>query len=386
VAAAAVLGVIGAALGGGWGVLAVLGAGPAAPLARWRLAVGLYHAAGALAALALVLLLAARRADVSRALVPALAAAIFAEGLAAAPFALHSGVRGAREEEPLAWLRGAADVVRVGTPLRARARQGPEGLDEADRAVTVESRMGVTPYPASSAIDQIETYVATPPLGLVLAENAIRFGWAGRRRYAVTHLVLPEPVARAELVRVAPAVEGGRPIHSVPDLGFRVWEVPHRPWASFAERVQAVGDRDEAFRAIQGIADQGGGAVMLEGGLPAGLSPGRVLSVDRRPERIRIEAEAVGEGLLVVADAFWPGWNARLDGRPVRIQRADLLVRAVAWPAGRHLLEMAYQPHEVSLGVAITAASALLAIGLGAWSAWRKEGRASPVGGPSSSR
>jgi hypothetical protein len=298
-----------------------------------------------------------------RFLAPAAAALILAEGLAAAPFALHAGVRGARDEEPLARLRGSVPVVRVGTPLRSRARQGPQGLDEADRAVFVESRMGVSPYPAASRIDQIETYVATPPTDLVLAENAIRWSWAGRRRYAVTHVVLPEPVAQSELVRVQPAVEGGRPIYAVPDLGFRVWEVPHRPWALFAERVHSAADRGEAFRALQASEDVG--EAILEGEAPASLSPGRVLLVERAAERVRVEAESSGEGLLVVADAFWPGWKASIDARPVPIQRADLLVRAVRWPAGKHLLEMSYEPPEVPLGIAVSAAAAVVSIGLG---------------------
>jgi hypothetical protein len=371
-AAAGLLGSVAAALGAGWGegALASLGAGPAAPLARWRLAVGLWHAAGAVLGLGLLLLAADRRPALRRFLAPAAAALILAEGLAAAPFALHAGARGARDGEPLARLRGSAPVVRVGTPLRARPRQGPQDLDESDRAVFVESRMGVPPYPAASRIDQIETYVATPPTGLVLAENAIRWSWAGRRRYAVTHVVLPEPVAQSELVRVQPAVEGGRPLYAVPDLGFRVWEVPHRPWALFAERAHPVVDRGEAFRALQAGDDPG--EVILEGEAPAGLSPGRVLSVERAAERIRIEAESPGAGLLVVADAFWPGWKATVDGRPVPIQRADLLVRAVRWPAGKHLLEMSYQPPEVTLGIAVSAAAALVAVGLGLWARRRR--------------
>jgi uncharacterized membrane protein YfhO len=97
-----------------------------------------------------------------------------------------------------------------------------------------------------------------------------------------------------------------------------------------------------------------------------------VLSVERAAERIRIEAESPGAGLLVVADAFWPGWKATVDGRPVPIQRADLLVRAVRWPAGKHLLEMSYQPPEVTLGIAVSAAAALVAVGLGLWARRRR--------------
>ncbi|HEY6106234.1 MAG TPA: hypothetical protein VIV59_09655, partial [Anaeromyxobacteraceae bacterium] len=148
-------------------------------------------------------------------------------------------------------------------------------------------------------------------------------------------------------------------------------------WAAFAERALPVADRDQAFRALQDVPVGEVDGVILEGAAPGGLSPGRVLSVDRRPERLRIEAEAPGDGLLVVADAFWPGWKARLDGRPVAIQRADLLVRAVAWPAGRHLLEMAYEPIEIPVGISISAAASLLVLALAA-RAWisRRKGEA----------
>ena len=62
-----------------------------------------------------------------------------------------------------------------------------------------------------------------------------------------------------------------------------------------------------------------------------------------RPERIRLECRAPFAGYAVLLDAFWPGWRASVDGRPVAIERADLMVRAVALPAGAHTIEMVYE-------------------------------------------
>jgi uncharacterized membrane protein YfhO len=80
------------------------------------------------------------------------------------------------------------------------------------------------------------------------------------------------------------------------------------------------------------------------------VAPGRVLSVKREAERLEIEAEADGPAVLVVNDAYWPGWVARIDGAEVPVVPADVLVRAVPFPAGRHRLVMTYAPPEVALG------------------------------------
>lgn len=49
-------------------------------------------------------------------------------------------------------------------------------------------------------------------------------------------------------------------------------------------------------------------------------------------------------GLLVVADAEQPGWNASIDGHPTTIYRADALVRGVVVPSGRHRVRFWFVP------------------------------------------
>src|SRR5205823_4233019 len=41
-----------------------------------------------------------------------------------------------------------------------------------------------------------------------------------------------------------------------------------------------------------------------------------------RPHRVRVSTRAAAETFLVLGDTHYPGWEARLDGRPVRLYRA----------------------------------------------------------------
>lgn len=101
------------------------------------------------------------------------------------------------------------------------------------------------------------------------------------------------------------------------------------------------------------------------------VSDGRVIRVDRRTERVEVEADSTAEGLLVVGDAYWPGWHAKIDGRPENILQADYLVRGVRWPPGRHVLTMTYDPPEVRWGVIVTGVSSLLAVLVGILGLWK---------------
>jgi hypothetical protein len=132
----------------------------------------------------------------------------------------------------------------------------------------------------------------------------------------------------------------------------------------------------------------GSGEVAVEAPEAPPTAPGRVLSVARGREAVAIEAEAAGPALLVVNDAWWPGWMAEVDGAPAPILPADGLVRAVPFPAGRHRLVMRYQPPEVGAGLAVSALGLALLVGLGAWEerARRRGGGPRPCAAPLAAR
>ncbi len=60
--------------------------------------------------------------------------------------------------------------------------------------------------------------------------------------------------------------------------------------------------------------------------------------------RVEIEVEAERPGYVVLNDVWHPWWRASVDGRPVPIQRANVLFRAVPVPAGTHRVVMTFEP------------------------------------------
>jgi uncharacterized membrane protein YfhO len=65
--------------------------------------------------------------------------------------------------------------------------------------------------------------------------------------------------------------------------------------------------------------------------------------------------------VLVLADNWYPGWQATLDGKPIDIVRADAAIRGVALPAGSHRIEMRYRPARLGWATALTLAAGCLA-------------------------
>jgi hypothetical protein len=67
-----------------------------------------------------------------------------------------------------------------------------------------------------------------------------------------------------------------------------------------------------------------------------------------RPDRVDVEVDSVEPGVLVLHDAFYPGWYVEVDGKPARMLRANVLFRAVEVSEGRHRVVFSYAPFSPS--------------------------------------
>jgi len=88
---------------------------------------------------------------------------------------------------------------------------------------------------------------------------------------------------------------------------------------------------------------------------------GEAWVLDRVSDRVQMYAELGCQGMLILNDNNYPGWEAAVDGVPTQIHEAYTALRGVVVPAGRHLVEMRYRPGSVYWGAVLT----LLGLGMG---------------------
>ncbi|HEX9101645.1 MAG TPA: hypothetical protein VF997_05545, partial [Polyangia bacterium] len=103
---------------------------------------------------------------------------------------------------------------------------------------------------------------------------------------------------------------------------------------------------------------------------------------DDRIERLTLHCRASAPSYAVVADAFFPGWYATVDGAPAPIVRANLALRAVPVPAGDSTVELRYRPAHLAGGAVVSLLALALALAL-TIRAYRRRAPAAPGSPPS---
>ncbi len=143
-----------------------------------------------------------------------------------------------------------------------------------------------------------------------------------------------------------------RRIHSGDVKVYERTDAPGRAWLVHAATLAA--DDSAALAALADPAFDPRARAILSNvatlpGLPADPSaatlPGEsVTVVSYTAEQVALRADVAAPALLVLADTFYPGWQATVDGAPAPILRADLMFRAIALPAGQHDVVLTYRP------------------------------------------
>ena len=153
--------------------------------------------------------------------------------------------------------------------------------------------------------------------------------------------------------------------------------------AWFIDKIQYVNNANEEIDAI-GQVDLQQTAIVdskfkeaLKGvneGYKDSLSTIRLTSYE--PNQLVYETSSPQDGIVVFSEIYYPGWTATIDGKPADIARADYILRAMNVPAGKHTIEMRFDPKSlhVTEGIAYSGL-ALLIIGAiaGLWIYCRKK-------------
>lgn len=91
------------------------------------------------------------------------------------------------------------------------------------------------------------------------------------------------------------------------------------------------------------------------------------------PQTVEITARASAPAVLVLADSFYPGWKATVDGRESKIYPVNGMFRGVKLEAGEHKVVFQYKPRSLELGLIICASIAGLVLGLAIFNFFRRK-------------
>ncbi|MGD8395272.1 MAG: YfhO family protein [Candidatus Eiseniibacteriota bacterium] len=177
-------------------------------------------------------------------------------------------------------------------------------------------------------------------------------GWRWLDALAVRYFVTRQPLPESERLRLAHAED---------------WRVYENPGA--ASRAYLVGQAEVVPRwgpeTLARLVEPGFDplAVALVDGDPGPLAGpgvgGQVRFTERGLNRLELEVESDGAALLVVSDTWDPGWEARVDGEPRHLWRANHAFRAVRVEGGRQSVELTYHDPRLRAGLLVTLAAAL---------------------------
>jgi uncharacterized membrane protein YfhO len=72
-------------------------------------------------------------------------------------------------------------------------------------------------------------------------------------------------------------------------------------------------------------------------------------------ESYEYDVNATGNNLMFMSDIYYPaGWKAYIDGQETEIYKTDYLFRSIVVPAGKHKVEVKFQPETYYKGKTIT--------------------------------
>ena len=93
-----------------------------------------------------------------------------------------------------------------------------------------------------------------------------------------------------------------------------------------------------------------------------GGSKGTIVLTDYAPNRLVYETASDGDGTAVFSEVYYPSWQAFIDGKEVKVGRANYILRALAVPAGRHRIEFVFDPASLKVTEAIANVSTAVLI------------------------
>lgn len=168
-----------------------------------------------------------------------------------------------------------------------------------------------------------------------------------------------------------------RPRTMVP-LRYRVRELPRAlPRAWLVHRTELLGSarqREARMRSfdpgrvalVERFAAELPAAQLSAGG-DGDHTPARVTARSRGGARMTLALNAPRPGLLVIAESWYPGWKARVNGRETAVHRVNHGLMGVKVGTGKQRVTLTFSPASLTWGTALSLAALLGILLLGLW-------------------
>ena len=111
---------------------------------------------------------------------------------------------------------------------------------------------------------------------------------------------------------------------------------------------------DDVLRLLDTGAGYPDAVLELPDGFDPSIGPAVLSGIETSPGHLKASVESREGSIIVFQESTAPGWRARVDGEPAPRFPANCLFQAVQVPAGRHLVELTYEPQSWRLGVAVS--------------------------------
>jgi len=140
---------------------------------------------------------------------------------------------------------------------------------------------------------------------------------------------------------------------------FYIYEnIRYLPRIRFINNYQVVKNEDEALKVISSKSFNPATMAVIEENLAKKTldqSTSEINLIKNTDEELIIDVKNNKEGILVIADSFYPGWQAFIDAKQTKIYPANINQRAVFINAGRHQVRFRFisQPFEIGKKVSL---------------------------------
>jgi len=265
-------------------------------------------------------------------------------------------------EVPEGWPSRMINYYRISWPRRLAARPAWEYSTNAE---TISGRDG--------GLMPLRTYqefftAAVDAKGHLTAgvnlEPPSEWGWPALDLMGVRWFVTASlPPAEVEVLRK----HGFREVDQAAFV--RLWERPPPPLARMYYDLDVIADPAQRLARLKDNYPLLQRAIVEEplGELARPNNPPAVEVLSREQTRVEVGVQTAADGLLVLADPWYPQWKVTVDGRPGELLRVDHAFRGVRVPAGTHRVVFTYEDRALQVGLVVSAVSVLGLAGLWLW-------------------